>query len=245
MWSVLLTLALVSLAHADLFGGRCCDTPIEYYGARDCKELLDRGAHFSDWYTIYPEDEKPMRVYCDMHTDGGGWIVFQRRWDGSVDFTRNWKSYKEGFGSRHEFWLGNEKIHKLTKSGKWELRIDLHDSASVKYHAKYSSFKIQAECEKYKLELGPFIGGNAGDSLVQHNKMKFTTFDEDNDEHATANCGGLFKGGWWFKSCLSAHMNGLYFRGEHKESNVGINWFTAKGDHYSFEHSEMKFRLVL
>ncbi|XP_072287653.1 ficolin-1-A-like [Pyxicephalus adspersus] len=89
-----------------------------FHGAKNCKELLEQGATFSDWYTIYPVDQGPIKVFCDMHTDRGGWIVFQRRYDGSVDFSRDWKSYKNGFGSRlTEFWLGNDNIHVLTSSG--------------------------------------------------------------------------------------------------------------------------------
>ncbi|XP_069097566.1 ficolin-1-like isoform X3 [Pleurodeles waltl] len=87
-------------------------------GAKNCKELQERGTIMSGWYTIYPEGCKALTVLCDMDTDGGGWIVFQRRWDGSVDFFRDWNSYKRGFGSQMtEFWLGNDNLHWLTYTG--------------------------------------------------------------------------------------------------------------------------------
>ncbi|XP_060575485.1 ficolin-1-like [Ruditapes philippinarum] len=73
--------------------------------------------------------EKPLSVYCDMDTDDGGWTVFQRRQDGSVDFFRDWEEYKTGFGDLNgEFWLGNKYLNLLTNDDKQhELRIDMED----------------------------------------------------------------------------------------------------------------------
>ncbi|XP_071981514.1 ficolin-1-like isoform X2 [Engystomops pustulosus] len=167
------------------------------YVARNCKELQDQGAVQSDWYTIYPDGETPLKVLCDMHTDGGGWIVFQRRWDGSVDFFRSWDSYKKGFGSRlNEFWLGNDNLHMITSSG---------------------------------------------DSMINHNNMKFTTKDQDNDRHSN-NCSNMYKGAWWYHACHNSNLNGQYFLGEHTPKSIGINWSTGKGHGYSYQRTEMKIR---
>lgn len=48
------------------------------------------------------------------------WTIIQRRFNGTIDFYRNWNNYKNGFGDlRSEFWLGNEKIHQLTNQGRY------------------------------------------------------------------------------------------------------------------------------
>ncbi|XP_063792062.1 ficolin-2-like isoform X2 [Pseudophryne corroboree] len=218
------------------------DIPETVYKARNCKELRDHGELLSDWYTIYPDGSTPLRVLCDMHTDGGGWMVFQRRYDGSVDFQRDWKSYKMGFGSRlTEFWLGNENLHQITSSGTWELRVDLQNFNYGRSFAKYKSFQIMGEFEKYKLILGSFIGGNAGDSLTYHNGMKFTTTDQDNDVYS-GNCAQMHKGAWWYRSCVFSNLNGLYLPGNHTTFAEGINWYTGNGLNYSYRQSEMKIR---
>uniref|UniRef100_A0A8C3SUC3 Fibrinogen C-terminal domain-containing protein n=1 Tax=Chelydra serpentina TaxID=8475 RepID=A0A8C3SUC3_CHESE len=211
---------------------------------RNCKELLAKGNILSGWYTIYPKGCTAMRVLCDMDTDGGGWIVFQRRADGSVDFFRDWNSYKRGFGSSlTEFWLGNDNIHLLTSLGVNELRIDLRDFENNHVFAKFKSFKILDETEKYKLILGTFINSTAGDSLSNHRNMFFTTKDRDNDL-ASTNCATYYKGGWWYSKCHASNLNGMYWLGAHNSSGDGINWHASRGNKYSFKLSEMKFRPV-
>uniref|UniRef100_A0A672UEH4 Fibrinogen C-terminal domain-containing protein n=1 Tax=Strigops habroptila TaxID=2489341 RepID=A0A672UEH4_STRHB len=212
--------------------------------ARNCQELLGRGKILSGWYTIYPQGCNATTVFCDMDTDGGGWIVFQRRWDGSVNFLRDWDSYKRGFGNQlTEFWLGNDNIHFLTSLGLSELRIDLRDFDNNYYFAKYASFRVLGESEKYKLVLGDFLGGNAGDSLSYHKDMPFSTTDEDNDM-SSFNCATEYKGAWWYNDCHYSNLNGMYWLGVHGSYADGINWKTGKEYHYSHKRTEMKFRPV-
>ena len=69
--------------------------------------------------------EEVAEGYCDGATAGGGWLVVQRKQDGSVDFNRGWADYEEGFGSlTGEFWYGLRPLHCLTNQGQWELCTD-------------------------------------------------------------------------------------------------------------------------
>ncbi|XP_011722995.2 ficolin-2 isoform X5 [Macaca nemestrina] len=211
-------------------------------GPRTCKDLLDRGHFLSGWHTIYLPDCRPLTVLCDMDTDGGGWTVFQRRVDGSVDFYRDWAAYKQGFGSwLGEFWLGNDNIHALTAQGTSELRVDLVDFEDNHQFAKYRSFKVADEKEKYNLVLGAFVEGSAGDSLTSHNNHSFSTKDQDNDL-STGNCAVMYQGAWWYRTCHVSNLNGRYLRGAHDSFANGINWKSGKGYNYSYKVSEMKVR---
>ena len=100
-------------------------------------------------------------MFCDQTTGGGGWLVFQKRLDGSVDFYRGWAEYKHGFGSlTGEVWLGLDKIHRLTSSGSYKLRVDLEDFAGNPYYAEYDLFEAASEGEKYELSVGSYTGLN-------------------------------------------------------------------------------------
>ncbi|KAL9975397.1 hypothetical protein ACROYT_G012554 [Oculina patagonica] len=82
---------------------------------KNCTEIHQSGERKDGVYTIKPDDLNAFDVFCDQTTAGGGWTVFQKRLDGSVDFYLNWSDYKRGFGDLNgEFWLGLDKIHRLT-----------------------------------------------------------------------------------------------------------------------------------
>ena len=116
-----------------------------------------------------------MQVLCDMTTNGGGWTVFQRRLNGSVDFYRDWSSYKNGFGDLHgEFWLGNDNLHRLTAAGSVSLRVDLEDFEGNIRYAEYATFKVADQADKYRIVISGY-SGTAGDSLnkQRYNKQQF------------------------------------------------------------------------
>ena len=146
----------------------CSTFVIEQKLYRSCTELLDSGFNSSAVYTINPDDGKLIQVLCDMTTDGGGWTVFQRRLDGSVEFYLGWESYKNGFGDLNgEFWLGNEDLHRLTASDDVTLRVDLEDFDGDIRYAEYTTFKVADEGDKYRLLIEGY-NGTAGDSMTLH-----------------------------------------------------------------------------
>ncbi|CAG2198123.1 Angiopoietin-related protein 1,Veficolin-1,Ficolin-1-A,Angiopoietin-1,Fibrinogen C domain-containing protein 1,Ryncolin-1,Tenascin-N,Angiopoietin-related protein 7,Angiopoietin-related protein 6,Ficolin-3,Fibrinogen C domain-containing protein 1-B,Fibroleukin,Fibrinogen-like protein 1,Ficolin-1,Ficolin-1-B,Fibrinogen beta chain,Angiopoietin-4,Tenascin-R,Ryncolin-2,Techylectin-5B,Fibrinogen C domain-containing protein 1-A,Protein scabrous,Microfibril-associated glycoprotein 4,Fibrinogen-like protein A,Rynco len=158
--------------------------------------------------SLLPSGGAGFKAFCDMKTDGGRWTVFQRRQDGKVDFYRGWEEYAKGFGNlRTEFWLGNDKLYKLTSNGHYELRVDLEDFNGDKAFAKYSTFYIGDKSTNYRLTVKGY-SGTAGDSLKYHNNQAFSTKDEDNDSDSS-DCADRYKGAWWYRECHYSNLNGL------------------------------------
>ncbi|XP_066537233.1 tenascin-R [Hoplias malabaricus] len=206
---------------------------------QNCAQHLLNGELLSGVYTIYinRDPSQGVQVYCDMTTDDGGWIVFQRRQNGLTDFSRKWSDYRTGFGNlEDEFWLGLDNIQKISAQGRYELRIDMRDGQEAVY-ANYDRFSIGDARSLYKLRIGEY-NGTAGDSLSYHQGRPFSTKDRDNDI-AVTNCALSYKGAWWYKNCHRANLNGKYGESRHSQ---GINWYHWKGHEFSIPFVEMKMR---
>ena len=175
-----------------------------------------------------------------METDGGGWTVFQRRQDGSVDFNRPWDDYEQGFGYLdNEFWLGLGKIHRLTKAGvSNSLRVELEDFDGRTPFAKYTTFDISSAM--YAITVDGYMG-NASDSLSYHNGLPFTTKDRDNDRHNDINCAVKHKGGWWFNKCHRSNLNGVYRHHPVVDYDT-VHWYSWTDDCTALKFAEMKLR---
>ncbi|PIO25756.1 hypothetical protein AB205_0182590 [Aquarana catesbeiana] len=181
----------------------------------DCGDIYNDGHKQSGFYKIKPlQSNTSFYAYCDM-SEGGGWTVFQRRSDGSQNFYRNWTDYKQGFGD-----------FASAKGEFWLGNDNLHFLT---------------------------LQGTAGDSLTggfnpevqwwaNHNGMKFSTLDRDNDNYEE-NCADQDKGGWWYNRCHSANLNGVYYKGPYtSKTDDGIVWYTWHGWWYSLKYVAMKIR---
>ena len=148
-------------------------------------------------------------VYCNMTTDGGGWIVIQRnRKNSQLSFDKNWKEYEEGFGDLNkDFWAGLELMHTLTQRGQWEMRVDYQKNDKTWSYLHYNQFSVGSASEEYPLTIGGFTGvGTDWFVSVPLNGMKFTTPDNDNDR-VFYNCAASTKTGWWYNNCYHININ--------------------------------------
>ncbi|XP_064205039.1 tenascin-X-like isoform X5 [Anguilla rostrata] len=205
----------------------------------DCSQELLNGVQESGEAEIFLAGKRggAVPVYCDMETDGGGWTVFQRRVDGRTNFFRSWKEYSAGFGSLSgEFWLGNELLHNLTSKVPMAMRVDLRVGAELAF-AQYSSFSVDTQRRYYAIRVSGY-SGTAGDSMAYHDQRPFSTWDRDPNPFITR-CSMSYRGGWWYKNCHEANLNGLY---DTHTNHQGVIWTSWKGKDFSIPFAEMKIR---
>ncbi|KAL1396713.1 hypothetical protein pipiens_002623 [Culex pipiens pipiens] len=66
---------------------------------------------------------------------GDGWLVIQQRVDRNEDFYRNWADYRAGFGTLSKgFWMGLDKLHKITTGAPHELAVEVVDREGKYYY---------------------------------------------------------------------------------------------------------------
>ncbi|XP_032597710.2 angiopoietin-related protein 7-like [Drosophila grimshawi] len=165
-------------------------------------------------------------VLCDSETAGPGWIVIQQRINGKEDFNRSWTTYREGFGSFDgDFFLGLEKIHRLTRFKPHELYIYLEYFHGVIEYERYKQFAIVGESDEYQLSLSGF-SGNARNKMSRFkNNQKFSTYDRDNDGRNDVNCALKHLGGWWYNDwCGVMNLNSKYYNSISDWHGDGMYW---------------------
>ena len=223
----------------------------------DCEALKRLGfqdgvynVRFKGWSTL-------TQVYCDMITDGGGWIVMQKRFDGSVVFDRVWNMYRDGFGDVDgEYWLGNEFVHQYTKAYPGtEMMAEGTAFDGDQVSVKLKNFRLGDESSNYILRFdtcAEVVGaGNHCEDWIgppdQANleSMQFTTIDQDNDEYENENCARSFSGGgWWYNSCFAVNLNGKYPTVEQVGFATRIHWRSFRTHSKSLKKTKMLLRRV-
>ena len=149
---------------------------------------------------------KPVNICVELSR-----ILVQQHFGGTTFFNRTWNEFKVGFGDvTDNYWIGNDRLHELTKYGQYKLRVDLQLKSNQQwYWAEYSMFRVDDELTGYKLNIGGH-SGTAGDSMANINGMKYSTRDRDNDNWQNtcateANHGD--GGGFWYKDCSHNFIN--------------------------------------
>jgi len=157
------------------------------------------------------------RVLCDTTSGGGGWtVIMKRRKDSSVEFQkRDWVEHEDGFGDlTGDFWLGLRSMNCLTSHGTWELRIDYQLPNETKSYLHYKQFAVGPAEDQYQLTISGFDSVGLTDPFYSDgshpdyslNKMRFTSRDQDHDNHLSRNCANG-NGGWWYNKCARIELN--------------------------------------
>lgn len=185
---------------------KTCEQTMEKYDAKLVKSCVpyqdSPGVHQLSLSAYLTFD-----VLCANVINRRGWTVIQQRIDGKEDFNRNWATYKNGFGSFDgDFFLGLEKIHRLTMDQPHELFVNLTTYGGRFSWLIYDHFAIAGEAEQYKIITLESNHNHTGllqeyDFFSRHKFSNFSTFDRDNDRNENKNCAEIHNTGWWYGNC--------------------------------------------
>ena len=210
---------------------------------------------------IYPiKHGRKGYAYCDMETDGGGWVVVARRAGGKRDFNKTWRHYKKGFGPLDkDFWIGLDAMYLLTHPFvDAELRFDMRHENGSWYHAYYNQIVVGPESDNYRLTVRGYDPERSTiyDAVSTLNGQPFSTKDNVNVDFqpVRSSCPGNLNrsgAGWWWRPvghCYRVNMNHQYHVVHNSKGDTfprGIGWCDVNSTVNAcnmFQFIEMKVR---
>ena len=210
----------------------CYDVIGQSCKPKDCVDLkCYRVSTATKGANIYP-DTTPvlkLKVTCDQSADGGGWISYLRRLDGSVPFNKSWAQYRDGFGEQgenKESWLGNENVYQLVKhfkGAKAQLRLEGHLFDGRSCYFTSDDFRLESETGYYRLHFGKtVVVGSNNDDWSHLRNARFCMFKS---------------GAWWRHNYAATFLTGYYTTNRIFEDTASGNMYIlnyARTVNYSF-----------
>nr|BAN92380.1 self-incompatibility-linked fibrinogen-like protein-B [Ciona intestinalis] len=237
--------SVYSISHQYMIDAKIEEYSPIYQMFTECKSIWFSGNLKSGIYPIWLLSQyRYIYVQCDMDKrseigNKTGWVVFQQRQDGTINFNRGWESYVSGFGNlNNDYWAGLENIMLLTIQKTAvsrfgyntifpNLRVDMEGWDGFHAYVEYEDFFIYTK--KYRYEISD-LGKRYGTAFASFTpdaflKQEFSTFDnKDELKWFDTNCPGPLNGGWWFATCSLANLNGRYPHSFEKMSIHNIYW---------------------
>ncbi|XP_030841920.1 uncharacterized protein LOC752317 [Strongylocentrotus purpuratus] len=169
-------------------------------------------------------------------------VVMQSRSSGSLDFSRTWQEYVDGFSDETELWIGLDYIYKMTTTVKCGLLIEITDAAGFSLYAAFLAFELAGEDTYYRINIGDYDGTAGEDPSPNLTGLPFST--EDKDLSSTGTLMSTLRGGWWVDTTAYTNLNGVYQpSGVSPSEGQGLYWsYTASGHKTSYTISKMTIK---
>ena len=87
------------------------------------------------------------------------------------------------------------------------MRVDYQKNDKTWSYLHYNQFSVGSASEEYPLTVGGYSGPISSSHALYSNGAKFSTPDNDNDEHSGSNCAASHNSGNWYKNCHYINLN--------------------------------------
>lgn len=142
-------------------------------------------------------------------------VLVQQNVNANDYFAKDWSEYQVGFNEgdliNGKYWIGLDRLHSLTSTGLYLLRVDLVDASNNELYEEFDDFTVGTGTDMSGYVLSAGSGrGTAGDAdMTTSNGMGFCAKNYD-----CSDCAIVKDGGSWFASgCngLRVNCNNYFF----------------------------------